>query len=169
MAREPRLDYLALLRRAPIEDPMLQALSGEIPQPLRALDEPDELAPRGPLVVLAVEPSPVRDALRMAIEKEGCELVELPGASGVVEWLARAPGRGFPPPQLVIGDVRSGESGTLIGAVRAIDPGVMVMLVCAAGDGRLPAELRRRGAFAVTEQPVDLDSLTTAIRSAVWW
>ncbi len=122
-------------------------------------------------VVLAEDDGDLREALALAMRREGHEVVELANGWELLQHLAMhmlADGS-LPPIDVVISDVRMpGKSGldVLAGVQWARQP-VPFILITAFADSQTRAEAWRLGAVAFLSKPFSLDDIRTLVRDAV--
>ncbi len=103
-----------------------------------------------------------RDILKLILNREGYEIVDVPGVREALEQLER---REF---DLILTDLKmQGQSGLdLLDKVLADDPQQCVILMTAHGSVDSAVEAMRKGAFDYLEKPLERDNLVLTLQRA---
>ena len=122
-------------------------------------------------VLLVDDDADLLDAMTQLFELEGYAVTPCSDPDTAMKALAHGPARGqggrsFP--GVIVSDIRMpGMSGlALMGAVRALDPDIPVILVTGHGDVPLAVQAMREGAWDFVEKPFENAQLVGAVRRA---
>jgi CheY-like chemotaxis protein len=125
--------------------------------------------PRRPRVLVAEDHGFLRRAIRVALERDGYDVLEASNAEELVASIEASQASGEPAPDLILSDQgMPGASGldVLLGLREAQWP-LPFILMSAQLDARTEAEAYRLGARAVLEKPFDLQQLRRVVREAL--
>lgn len=124
---------------------------------------------RRPRVLLAEDHGLLRKAIRVALERDGFEVVEAGDGAELVQALQGSVTRGDPSPDLILSDqTMPGVTGLeVLEGLREAQWPLPFVLMTGNIDARIEAEAYRLGARAVLEKPFDLAELRRIVREAL--
>jgi len=121
-------------------------------------------------VLVAEDDDDMRRLVVRALREEGFDVVDVRSGWELLDYVGlqiELHGRGGPPPDLIVSDVRmDGVTGLeVLAGLREASWSTPVILITAFGDAELHAEARRLGALAVFDKPFDLRDLRKLART----
>lgn len=125
--------------------------------------------PRRPIVLVAEDHVLLRRAIRMALERDGYDVLEASNGEELVRVIEDATKNGGPAPDLILSDQgMPGVSGLdVLGGLREAQWPLPFVLMSGTLDARTEADAYRLGARAVLEKPFDLAQLREIVRQAL--
>lgn len=125
--------------------------------------------PRRPRVLLAEDHALLRKAIRVALERDGFDVVEAQDGAELIQALQASVTRGDPTPDLILSDqAMPGVTGLeILHGLREAQWPLPFVLMSGTLDARMEAEAYRLGARAVLEKPFDLAELRRIVREAL--
>lgn len=125
--------------------------------------------PRRPIVLVAEDHALLRRAIRIALERDGYDVLEAQNGDELVQVIEAATQSGGPTPDLILSDQSMpGPSGLdVLGGLREAQWPLPFVLMSGTLDARTEADAYRLGARAVLEKPFDLAQLREIVRQAL--
>lgn len=125
--------------------------------------------PRRPIVLVAEDHALLRRAIRIALERDGYDVLEAANGDELVQAIEAATRDGGPAPDLILSDQgMPGPSGLdVLGGLREAQWPLPFVLMSGTLDARTEARAYRLGARAVLEKPFDLAQLREIVRQAL--
>ena len=124
---------------------------------------------RRPRILLAEDHALLRKAIRVALQRDGFDVVEASDGAELVQALQGSVTKGDPAPDLILSDqTMPGVTGIqVLEGLREAQWPLPFVLMSGSLDARLEAEAYRLGARAVLEKPFDLAELRRIVREAL--
>lgn len=125
--------------------------------------------PRRPRVLVAEDHGLLRRAIRIALERDGYDVVEAADGLELLQNLQETSLSGEPAPDLILSDQGLPQATGLavLEGLREAQWPLPFVLMSGALDARVEAEAYRLGARAVLEKPFDLQALRDVVREAL--
>lgn len=125
--------------------------------------------PRRPRVLVAEDHGLLRRAIKIALERDGYDVIEAADGVELVEKLHETTLAGDPAPDLILSDQGLPQASGLevLNGLREAQWPLPFVLMSGALDARVEAEAYRLGARAVLEKPFDLQALRQVVREAL--
>ncbi|MCW8140400.1 MAG: response regulator [Planctomycetota bacterium] len=126
--------------------------------------------PRRPRVLVAEDHPLLRRAIRVALERDGYDVLEAGNGLELVDRLQETTLAGEPAPDLVLSDqgLPLATGLEVLGRLREAQwPLPFVLMLDGPLDGRLEADAYRLGARAVLAKPFGLEQLRATVRAAL--
>lgn len=125
--------------------------------------------PRLTRVLVAEDHTLLRRAIKLALEREGYDVLEAQDGMDLVQRLHESVLAGEPAPDLILSDNGLPQATGLevLEGLREAQWPLAFVLMSGDLDGRVEAEAYRLGARAVLEKPFDLQTLRQVVRDAL--
>lgn len=125
--------------------------------------------PRRLRVFVAEDHALLRRAIKVALERDGYEVIEAQDGEELIQLLHEAALAGDPPPDLIVSDQGMPRATGLdvLNGLREAQWPLPFVLMSGSLDPRVEAEAYRLGARAILEKPFDLRALRSVVREAL--
>ncbi len=125
--------------------------------------------PRRPRVLVAEDHGLLRRAIKIALERDGYDVLEAADGVELVQQLHETMLAGEPAPDLILSDQGLPQASGLevLEGLREAQWPLPFVLMSGALDARVEADAYRLGARAVLEKPFDLQALRQTVREAL--